>query len=147
MGYVRRLLLPPGYFHVWIRGICVAACFPTNGDKTHIFARFLQEARPAGLEPYAVSVMSTHYHAVVYADPYDMAACFQELHSSYALGFNQRYGRFGHVFAERYSSKVVPEDQVWDRCAYVLANPIKAGLVERIQDWPWNWSRYGFDQF
>jgi putative transposase len=147
MGYVRRLSLDPGFFHVWIRGVCGVAPFPTDGDKTCIFERFLRETAAAGMETFALSVMSTHYHAVVYADPVDMAACFQELHSTYALAFNRRYGRFGHAFAERYSSKPVEEDGVYDRSGYVLGNPVTARLVDRIQDWPWNWCCYGLDAF
>lgn len=124
-----------------------AAPFSSDGDKTHFFQRFLRETRQAGVEPFALSVMSTHYHAIVFADPIDMAACFQDLHSTYALGFNRRYARFGHVFAERYSSKTIEEDGVYDRSGYVLGNPVKAGLVDRVQDWPWNWCRYGLDSF
>lgn len=124
-----------------------AAPFPSDGDKTHMLEKFLKGVRPYAVEPYAVSVMGTHYHAIVFAHPLHMAACFQELHSEYALGFNQRYGRFGHVFAERYSHRCVDEDGVYDRCAYVLGNPVKAGLVDRIADWPWNWCRYGLDSF
>ena len=99
MGYPCRLSFPPGFFHVWIRGVYGVPPFPSDGDKANIFGRFLRETRLANVEPYAVSVMSTHYHAIVYAEPIEMAACFQELHSTYALGFNKRYTRFGHVFA------------------------------------------------
>ena len=147
VGYVRRSLLPPGYFHVWIRGKWGDAPFPQPGDRTYLLERLLRDAKRNQILVYAVSVMTTHYHAIVYADPLDLSTCMQELHSGYALGFNSRYGRHGHVFSERFSSTPVDEDSVYDRCGYVLGNPVKAGLVDRLQDWPWNWSRHGLENF
>ena len=32
-----------------------------------------------------------------------------------------------------------------DVCEYVLNNPVRAGLVARVADWPWSYSRYGVD--
>ena len=62
----------------------------------------------------------------------------------YARDFNNRYELFGHVFAHRFKSKVIDsEEYVFDCCAYVLQNPVKAGLCERVEDWPWSYSRYG----
>jgi REP element-mobilizing transposase RayT len=62
----------------------------------------------------------------------------------YALDFNMRYGKFGHVFAERFRSKVIEsEERVFETCAYVLLNPVKAGVCDRVEDWPWSYSRYG----
>ena len=55
--------------------------------------------------------MTTHYHAIAYADPLDLSDCLQELHSEYALGFNSRYRRHGHVFAEDSRRSRVDEDE------------------------------------
>ena len=52
----------------------------------------------------------------------------------------------GHVFAERFGVRVIDgEERVFETCAYVLLNPVKAGLCERVEDWPWSYSRYGLD--
>jgi hypothetical protein len=76
-----------------------------------------------------------------------LSRALQWFHSRYARAFNRRYGRFGHVFAERFGCKTVGEDGVFDRCGYVLGNPVKAGLCDRIDEWPWSWSRYGTEAF
>jgi hypothetical protein len=60
----------------------------------------------------------------------------------YARAFNDRYGRFGSVFAERFQCRTVDEDGVFDRCGYVLGNPVEAGLCDRVEDWPWSCSRF-----
>ena len=85
--------------------------------------------------------MTTHYHAVVVGIRASLSPAMQWFHSRYARAFNRRYGRFGSVFAERFQCRTVDEDGVFDRCGYVLANPVKAGLCDRVEDWPWSYSR------
>jgi REP element-mobilizing transposase RayT len=90
--------------------------------------------------------MTTHYHAVVEARCSDLSQCLQGAHSRYVRAFNRRHRRFGHLFAERFAARVVTDDvHARDACAYVLLNPVKAGLCDRIQDWPWSFCRYGLD--
>lgn len=97
------------------------------------------------LDVEAACIMTTHYHAVVSGAQADLSRAMQWFHSRYARAFNRRYGRYGHVFAERFQCKAVDEDGVFDRCVYVLANPITAGMSDRIEAWPWSYSRYGLE--
>jgi REP element-mobilizing transposase RayT len=70
----------------------------------------------------------------------------QLLNGRYALGFNRRHGRFGAVFAERYSVHVVQsEEHLFEACTYVVLNPVKAGLCDQAADWPWSYSSYGLE--
>jgi hypothetical protein len=57
-------------------------------------------------------------------------------------GFNGRYGRWGHVFGERFWCKPVPEEQLETVCIYVMMNPVRAGRCEQINDWPWSARRF-----
>ena len=64
----------------------------------------------------------------------------------YATYFNRRHGRFGHVFAGRFSARVIENEQyLYDACAYVVLNPVKAGLCDKVEDWPWSYSSFGLD--
>jgi putative transposase len=145
MGYVRRTSLPDGYFHVFIRGVSGVAPFPTPQDRTAALGMLLKAAWQFDVRVEAACVMTTHYHAVVRAACADLSLAMQWLHSRYARAFNKRHSRFGHVFAERFQCRVVDEDGVFDRCGYVLGNPVKAGLCDRVEDWPWSYSRYGLE--
>jgi putative transposase len=95
----------------------------------------------------AACVMTTHYHAVVVGTCASLSPAMQWFHSRYARAFNRRYGRFGSVFAERFQCRTVDEDGVFDRCAYVIWNPVKAGLCDRLEDWPWSYSRLRADVY
>ena len=147
MGYVRRTLLPDGYFHVWIRGVCAVPAFPEAPDRTAALAMLMKAARRFEIEVLAACIMTTHYHAVVEAETGSLSRTMQWFHSRYARAFNRRHGRFGHVFAERFQCRTVEEDGVYDRCGYVLGNPVEAGLCNVMAEWPWSYCRYGLDGF
>jgi putative transposase len=120
--------------------------FRDDADRTK-FLRFLEYAVDRyDWTCFALCVMSTHYHLVVESRRVDLSAGLQWLNGVYAMNFNRRHARFGHVFAERFSARVIEsEEHLLESCAYVLMNPVKAGLCHRVEDWPWSYSLYGLE--
>lgn len=144
MTRIRRSDLPDGYFHVWCRGVAADVAFPAAEDRTELFRLIGRCARRFRWQLYAACVMSTHYHLVLDADVASLSRGMHQLNSRYARGFNRRYGTFGHVFAERFKCRVLEDEtRIFDTCTYVLLNPVKARLCERVEDWPWSYSCYG----
>jgi putative transposase len=145
VAQLRRSDLPDGFFHVYARGVCGIG--PIFGDREdhETFFRFLRiAARRHAWKCHAFCVLSTHYHLVLAATRPQLSEGCEELNWNYATYFNRKHERFGHLFAERFSSRVIEsEEYLYDACAYVLLNPVKAGLCSRTEDWPWSWSRYG----
>jgi REP element-mobilizing transposase RayT len=145
MPRVPRSSLPDGYFHVVARGVDrTTPLFRDDVDRTR-FLRFLRTAVDHhDWTCFALCVLSTHYHLVVESRRFDLSAGLQWLNWVYAMHFNRRHGRFGHVFADRFSSRSIEsEEHLLEACAYVLRNPVKAGLCERADEWPWSYSLYG----
>lgn len=141
-----RSLLPDGLFHVYARGVPERPIFADDDDRRAFLALLDRATSHHRIVVHAVCLMTTHYHALVEARCTELSRCMQRLHSAYAVGFNRRHGRFGHLFAERFASRVVGDEaHLRDVCAYVLLNPVQAGLCNRIEDWPWSYCRYGLD--
>jgi REP-associated tyrosine transposase len=146
MSRVLRSTLSDGFFHVSCRGVAGTPVFADDDDRNELFRLLGSCMRNRRLPLYAACVLSTHYHAVVEAQVDILSRAIHELNWRYARYFNRRYSRFGHVFAERFSSRAIEgDDRVFETCAYVLLNPVKAGQCERVRDWPWSYSRYGLD--
>jgi REP element-mobilizing transposase RayT len=144
MPRLPRSALPDGFFHVWCRGAAGTVAFPDGGDRTEFMRLLGRAARRHGWELYAACVLSTHYHLVLDARVKLLSDGMQQLNWRYACRFNERYGSFGHVFAERFRTRaLLDETRVYDTCAYVLLNPVKAGLCGRVEEWPWSYSRFG----
>jgi REP element-mobilizing transposase RayT len=99
-------------------------------------------AKRFGVRVHAFCVLSNHFHAVV-TDPDARLPAFEQfLDSLVARALNASLGRWEAFWAPSSYSAVTllePSDIV-DKTAYVLANPVAAGLVRSGRDWPGLWS-------
>jgi len=72
----------------------------------------------------------------------------QRLETSWARRYNDRRGRYGHVFQGRFASCVVSTDlHLREALRYIALNPVRAGICHRPADFPWSAHRalVGFD--
>ena len=82
--------------------------------------------------------MTTHYHIVVETELWRLSDGMHRLNGTYALTFNRRHRRSGHLFGERFAAWLArDEHHLQQTCEYVLQNPVRAGLCARAGDWPW----------
>jgi REP element-mobilizing transposase RayT len=91
---------------------------------------------------HAFCVMSNHIHLVVTDPEARLPAFFQYLDSLVGRSMNALVGHRENFWASSTYSAVAlqgPADVV-DKIAYVLANPVAAGLVQRGRMWPGLWS-------
>jgi REP element-mobilizing transposase RayT len=147
MSRVPRSSLPDGFFHVYARGVAAAGPLFRDDDDRRVFLDLVwRTTRTHRWRCHALCVLGTHYHLVVETSRDALSSGMQRLNGHYARYFNARHRRFGHVFAERFASRVIEDDTyLYDACAYVLLNPVKAGLCERAQDWPWSYCALGME--
>jgi len=142
MGRPARSSFPDGFFHIYARGIAGRPAFADDADRESFMSIFTVCERRHAWTCHALTLLSTHYHAVLETTRVNLSAGLKQLNGRYARWFNRRHGLFGHVFAERYAAKVIEsEDYLHDACAYVLQNPVAAGLCDAPEDWPWSYSR------
>ena len=145
MARVPRTSLPDGYFHVYSRAVDAARSLFLDDDDREVFVHLLwRTARRQGWTCHAFCLMGTHYHLVLETSRESLSSGIHRLNWLYAKTFNEKHGRFGHVFAERFSTRLIEsEDYLFDACAYVLLNPVRAGVSTSVRDWPWSYSRFG----
>ena len=95
-----------------------------------------------GVQVHAYCVLSNHYHLVV-TDPHARLPAFQQfLDALLARAMNAALGRWEAFWApDSYSAvRLVSPGDIVDKAAYVLANPVAAGLVGHGRLWPGAWS-------
>jgi putative transposase len=144
VGRVRRTELPNGFFHVTTRGVVGAAVFVDDVDRQRFLRLLLGNARRCSWVVEAFCLMTTHYHLIVSTVVEQLSRGMQRLNGDYARTFNKRHARRGHLWSERFASWVIEdEDHLANAVGYVLANPVRAGLCARADEWPWSGSRYG----
>ncbi len=100
-------------------------------------------ARLHGVQVHAFCVLSNHYHLVVSDPAARLPAFMQYLDSLVARAVNASLGRWeGFWSSDNSYSAVTPVEpsDVVRKIAYVLANPVSAGLVCSGRDWPGLWT-------
>jgi putative transposase len=137
-----RNLLPDGIYHVTTRGAAAAPVFLDDDDRLYFLRLFAKTVDLDSWHCHAFCLMTNHYHLVVEGFRQALSAGMQRLNGIYAQSFNTKYGRWGHLFGERFWCRPLDEDNLGVVCTYVLANPIRAGICEDIDEWPWAASRY-----
>ena len=72
----------------------------------------------------------------------DLSEGMQRLNGVYAQSFNGCYGRVGHLFQNRFGVRLVESERgLAGTCRYVFDNPVRAGLCDQPEDWPWSGGR------
>lgn len=130
--------------HLTARGVDETAIFPFDFDRYAMLTLLRKVTKDVGWDVLSWCLMTTHYHLLVVV-PKETARIswgLQKLHSIYAREFNARHRRRGHVFGERFADTRVDTDAHGrNTVAYILDNPVRAGLVRRHEEW--NWSGLG----
>jgi putative transposase len=134
-----RIQRAGAYYHVIARGVAGAPIVGDDIDRRTLVALIERVARRKSWRVHAYCVMTTHLHLVVETDQPNISGGMQNLLGAYAQRFNTRWGRFGHLFAERFSSRLIEDEEYfWEACHYVLHNPVRAGVVRAAELWPWS---------
>ncbi len=143
MARLPRYVFPDyAIFHVTARGAGKISIYRDDHDRHRFLALLGDAVRSFDWTTHAFCLMTNHYHLVVEALLESLSDGMQHVNGVYAQSFNGKYGRWGHLFGERFWCRPVDEDELEDMCRYVLANPVRTGLCERISDWPWSACRY-----
>ena len=87
--------------------------------------------------------MPNHYHLVVECARDLLSRALHRVNGRYAERFNRKYTRSGHLWGDRFALwQIRDEEHLHAACAYVIANPVRAGLCERADEWGWSASPY-----
>jgi hypothetical protein len=83
--------------------------------------------------------MTNHSHLLVRTPLGNIATTMRRLNSRYALQYNRRHRRIGHLFQDRYHSVLIErEGHVLEVARYIVLNPVRAQVCDRADDWPWS---------
>ena len=144
MPRILRTSLPDGFFHVTARGVAKRTIFLDDDDYRTFMGLLAATVQRYRWDVFAFCLIENHYHVVLNATRERLSNGVQWLNGVYAQEFNQRYERWGHLFGARFASWVIEtEEHLYAACHYVIENPVRAGLCDRAEEWPWSGSRWG----
>ncbi len=129
-------------YHVIIRGINRQEIFEENEDRRKLLFIMRDSKVAFNCKIYAYCLMSNHVHLLLHAcgDPINLI--MKNIEGRYVRYFNEKYGRIGPLFQDRYKSENVEDDRYFLTVfRYIIQNPMKAGIEKKLGTYPW--SSYG----
>ena len=83
--------------------------------------------------------MTNHFHLLIETPQPNLSAGMQRLKSEYATYFNARFGHVGHLFEQRFGSRLIEDEEYFiEAIRYIAFNPVKAGFCDHPAAWPWS---------
>ena len=126
-------------YHVIARGNNRDALFLSDMDRETYLRLWRKYSRELEFNIYAYVLMTNHVHWLIHTGRVPISTIIHTVHSVYARIFNQTHERVGHVFQGRFKSQVCKDDKyILSLCRYIHRNPLKAGLVENLLEYPWS---------
>jgi putative transposase len=134
-----RLIIPDVPHHVTQKGNNGQDVFFDDGDRELYLSILRDRLDRYGIETLGYCLMRNHVHLIAVPDTDRLISdLICAAHKLYALKFNQRWGRQGHLWQERYYSCPMDESHLMQALQYVDRNPVRAGIVGI--PWEYRWS-------
>ena len=144
MTRTARIVLPDYPHHVTQRGVRSMIVFRNDTDRQKYIQYVRRYCDEAGIEVWAWCLMDNHVHLVVVPKTIEaLARGIGEGHRHYTLYFNEPDDAHGHLFQERFHSfPVQVEGYLFNVVRYVECNPVRAGIVQEAEKYPWSSARH-----
>jgi putative transposase len=139
MARLARIVLPGIPHHVTQRGNRRERVFFEDGDYALYLDLLADAAERARVAIWGYCLMPNHVHIIATpADEDGLRRTFRYVHRHYAGYINARLRVTGHLWQGRFSSVAMDEPHLVSALRYVALNPVRAGLTDRAEDWPWS---------
>ena len=134
-----RLTFLGAYHHIMNRGINGEAIFRGKKMKREFIRILGEKAQKNRIKILAYCIMDNHYHLILQNTTDRLSLFMKQLNSQYGTFYRLRNGGRGYVFQNRYKSTLIQEDlYLKTAIAYVLLNPVKAGVAEKPGAYLWS---------
>ena len=133
-----------GIYHVILCGINQQQIFEEEEDNLK-FLQILKECKElCGFRLLAYCLMGNHVHLLLKEGTEPLEQVFKRIGGRFVYWYNVKYQRVGHLFQDRFKSEPVDSDAyLLTVIRYIHQNPVKAGLCERPEDYPYSsWKEY-----
>ena len=98
-------------FHIMVRSISDTPLYKCNSDKDK-YLQLIKKYQDIHLfKVYSYCIMDTHAHMIIDTVGSDISKVMHSINQCYAQYFNRKYERHGHVFQDRFKSKIIYEDR------------------------------------
>ena len=131
--------LAPGLHHVWVNATGSELYFRDPDDRIAWIRRLVRTLDSYGWKCLAFCQLDTHVHLLLEIPDDSLPVGMKHLNLEYSRDFNARHRRAGQFVRGRYGNRrIIDGPDLVGTYAYVVLNPVAAGLCLRPEDWRWS---------
>ena len=142
----RKLNAPNVVSHITQRAAGKEPLFMEDSDYLFMIGCLKKIASNYSLRVYAFCLMPNHVHLLLSPTESNLYDAMRDLFSRYAMKFNKKYERKGHLFGGPYRQAVCLDDSyLLAASLYIHLNPVKAGLSADPLAYRWSSCRLYYE--
>ena len=130
-----RIDAPGALHHIIVRGIERRRIFSDDQDRDNFIERLGDIVIETETFCFAWALIPNHAHILLRSGQTPLATVMRRLLTGYAVSYNRRHRRHGHLFQNRYKSILCQEDTyLLELVRYIHLNPLRAKIVKSLKD-------------
>ena len=135
-----RITQENGCYHIITRGNQKQFVFLEPADYEKYLYILTKYKKRYKFKLYCFCLMPNHVHLVMeIKNSSEFSKIMKCLNLSYAIYFNSKYKKVGHLWQDRFKSKIIGKDSYLLECInYIEANPVRASLAKSIEEYAWS---------
>ncbi len=133
MPRLARIDAPGALHHIMARGMDRQKIFRSDTDRKDFVLRLGTIITQSRARCFAWALLPNHFHLLLQTGDVPLASVMRRLMTGYAVKFNHRHHRHGHLFQNRYKSYLCDKDAYFlELVRYIHLNPLRAGVVKDL---------------
>ncbi|MCL6573144.1 MAG: transposase [Bacillus sp. (in: Bacteria)] len=134
-----RIKSGSGIYHIMLRGANRQEIFHDDGDCLKFLDIIEKYKIKSKMSIFAWCLMGNHVHLLLREGNEELSITMKRIGVSYVSYYNWKYRTTGHLFQDRFRSENVENNQyLLTAIRYIHQNPVKAGIINRVDKWRWS---------
>lgn len=122
-----------GFHHIVNRGVAGSDVFREKRDKERFLQIVCKTCTIYKVNVHDYCLMDNHFHLLVELTSENLSLFMRQINSNYAIYFNKKYDRCGHLWQGRFKSYYIfDENYLFTLYKYIEQNPVKAKISDTI---------------
>jgi putative transposase len=140
MPRLARIKDKQSIYHIMIRSIKEVDLFETDDDKEKYLSIMKKYIEKYHFKVYAYCLLDNHGHLMIDANGADISRIMHSINFSYAQYFNREHKRHGHLFQDRFKSKIVEDERYLKALSSYIHNNPKDIVYdqEKVKEYPFS---------
>ena len=134
-----RIEFAGAFYHLTSRGDRREPIYEDDEDREMFLDVLAEVVGRFNWRCHTYCLMTNHYHLVIETVEGNLSKGMRQLNGVYTQASNRRHRRSGHLFQGRFKGILVDQDAYLEELSrYVVLNPVRAGMVKSVGEWPWS---------